>query len=126
MSAHPQPENPKEQMKMKRLCIVVASFMAVLGASVATAQVKTQADKPAAKPAKEANTQSHAPTKKDIERSIDRADQKKGQSELKAEQEKNRPKSDAEKATDKIPAQTTPGVITDPGYGVKITTPIKP
>jgi len=104
---------------MKRLCIVVASFMAVLGASVATAQVKTQADKPAAKPAKEANTQSHAP-------SIDRADQKKGQAELKAEQEKNRPKSDAEKATDKIPAQTTPGVITDPGYGVKITTPIKP
>lgn len=68
---------------------------------------------------------SHAPSKADIATSMDRADVKKGQAQLRAQQEHNRPKSEAERATDRIPKNVTVGVITNPSPGVKVMIPTK-
>lgn len=68
---------------------------------------------------------SHAPTKADMAASMDRADVKKGQAELRAQQERNRPKSEAERTTERIPKNATVGVITNPSQGVKVTIPTK-
>ena len=72
-----------------------------------------------------AETPSHAPTKKDIQDSMNKADQKKAQTEFKADQDKKRPKSDAEKKTENIPKEPTVKPIFKPGPGVEVVIPTK-
>lgn len=56
---------------------------------------------------------------------MDKADVKKGQTELRAQQARNLPKSEAERTTDRTPKNVTVGVITIPSPGVKVTIPTK-